>query len=330
MNILENIYKRAQSNTQRIVLPESEDDRILHAALKAQSDALANIILIGDQTSIEARVKQSDFNLNGIKIKSIPTKEPNFYADTLYELRKHKGMTKEKALELATQPIVLGSLMVHLDEADGMVAGAINTTANVVRPALHYVGMDKQAKIVSSFFLMIFDQNFQPIKGAKIFTDCGLVIDPSANELADIALAASQSAITLLNEEPRLALLSFSTNGSAKHASIDKIIDAKHLLLKNAPNIKVDGEVQLDAALVPEICERKLPNSKVNGNANVLVFPNLEAGNIGYKLAERLGQAKAIGPLLQGLKRPINDLSRGCSSEDIYNVVAITAVQAQH
>jgi len=329
LNILEKIHQRAKNNTQRIVLPESTDDRVLNAAIRAQNDGIAQITLIGDVDSINLRAKQSGLSLNNIEIKKPEASNTDVYANTLYELRKHKGMTLEQAASLATQPLILGALMVHLDQADGMVAGAISATADVVRPALQCVGMDKQAKLVSSFFLMIFDQEFHPIKGAKIFTDCGLVINPNASELADIAFAAAQSAKSLLDEEPRLALLSFSTNGSAKHESIDKVVEAKRLLLESTPDIKVDGEIQLDAALVPEICERKLPNSQVNGNANVLVFPNLEAGNIGYKLTERLGQAKAIGPLLQGLKRPINDLSRGCSEEDIYNVVAITAVQAQ-
>ena len=311
------------------MLPESTDDRVLSAAIQVQSDNLANIILIGDKTSIEARAQHQGLKLNGIEIIS-PTNNKSIYAETLFERRKHKGMTLDEASKLVTQPLILGALLVHLDEADGMVAGAINTTADVVRTALQCIGVDKDTKLVSSFFFMIFDQDFHPFQGAKIFTDCGLVINPKANELAEIAMAGANSAKSLLNEEPRIALLSFSTNGSAKHESISKIIEAKRLLLEKSPTSKVDGEIQLDAAIIPEICEKKLPNSQTNGNANVLVFPNLEAGNIGYKLTERLGQAKAIGPLLQGLKHPINDLSRGCSVEDICHVIAVTAVQAQH
>ncbi len=220
-------------------------------------------------------------------------------------------------------------MMVHLGDADGSVAGAVYTTGDVVRSAIQIIGMAPTANMVSSFFLMMLCEPFHELKGGVIFSDCGLVIDPDTEQLAQIAISAANSAQTLLNEEPRVAMLSFSTSGSARHSTVDKVVEATERVKQQHPDLCIDGDVQLDAAIVAEIAERKVHQSNTKGKANVLVFPNLEAGNIGYKLAERIGKAEAIGPILQGLAKPANDLSRGCSANDVVNVIAITVVQAQ-
>ncbi|MBN3775046.1 phosphate acetyltransferase, partial [Burkholderia sp. Se-20378] len=251
------------------------------------------------------------------------------YADTLHALRKGKGMTADAARDAVLDPLCHANLMVRLGDADGSVAGAVHATADVVRAAIQLIGVDPAFRIVSSFFLMMLCEPFHTIKGGLIFSDCALVVDPDANQLAEIAMAAADSAHALLGEEPRVAMLSFSTSGSAHHAAVDKVTAATAHVRELRPTLAIDGDVQLDAAIVAEIAERKIAHSQVGGHANVLVFPSLEAGNIGYKLAERIGRAKAVGPLLQGLRRPANDLSRGCSADDVYHVIAATTVQAQ-
>jgi phosphate acetyltransferase len=237
-------------------------------------------------------------------------------------------MTREQATSAARDSLVCANLLVKTGRADGTVSGAVRTTADVVRTAIQVIGVQPSFKLVSSFFLMMLCEPFHSLKGGLIFSDCGLVVDPSASELADIAMAAADSARQLLMEEPRVAMLSFSTNGSAKHAAVDKVAQAAAQVKVQRPELAIDGDVQLDAAIVAEIANRKLPDSQVKGKANVLIFPNLEAGNIGYKLAERVGGAVAIGPLLQGLAKPANDLSRGCSADDVFHVIAVTVVQA--
>ncbi len=251
------------------------------------------------------------------------------YADALHALRKSKGMTADAAREAVLDPLCHANLMVRLGDADGSVAGAVHATADVVRAAIQLIGVDPAFRIVSSFFLMMLCEPFHTIKGGLIFSDCALVVDPDADQLAEIAMAAADSAHALLGEDPRVAMLSFSTSGSAHHAAVDKVTAATARVRELRPALAIDGDVQLDAAIVAEIAERKIAHSQVGGHANVLVFPSLEAGNIGYKLAERIGRAKAVGPLLQGLRRPANDLSRGCSADDVYHVIAATTVQAQ-
>ena len=329
MKVLDRIIQKAQSQNKTIVLSESQDNRILRAASIITERKIARIILIGYESTIQEMAKRHHINLNGIDIINPNTSLlKKTFSQHFFALRKHKGITYEQAEQQITNPLYFANLMVHTGLADGTVNGAIYTTPDVVRVAIQIVGMHENSDLVSSFFLMMLCKPFHNLQGGLIFSDCGLVVDPNTKQLAAIAIAAANSAQCLLEVEPRVAMLSFSTNGSAKHAAVDKVIEAAKLVQQQYPHLAIDQDVQLDTALVTEIAERKLPSSKVKGLSNVLIFPNLEAGNIGYKLTERLGNAVAIGPLLQGLKKPANDLSRGCSVEDIINVVAVTAVQS--
>jgi phosphate acetyltransferase len=330
MKALNNIFKRASEAPRHIVLAEGEDPRIIEAAQVATSQGVATIVLLGNVATINAKAEALGISLDSVTLID-PSDSPKAgrYAANLFEIRQTKGMTKEKAAELIKDPLYYAQMMVHLGDADGSVNGAVYTTGDVVRSAIQIIGMDKSASMVSSFFLMMLCQPFHDLKGGVIFSDCGLVIDPDSEQLAQIALSAAHSAKTLLNEEPRVAMLSFSTSGSAKHASVDKVVSATEKVKAITPELAIDGDIQLDAAIVAAISEKKVENPATHGRANVLVFPNLEAGNIGYKLAERIGKADAIGPILQGLRKPANDLSRGCGINDIVNVIAITVVQSQ-
>jgi len=330
MKALNNIFKRASEAPRHIVLAEGEDPRIIEAAQEATNRGVATIVLLGNVATINAKAEALGISLDSVTLID-PSDSPKAgrYAANLFEIRQTKGMTKEKAAELIKDPLYYAQMMVHLGDADGSVNGAVYTTGDVVRSAIQIIGMDKSASMVSSFFLMMLCQPFHDLKGGVIFSDCGLVIDPDSEQLAQIALSAAHSAKTLLNEEPRVAMLSFSTSGSAKHASVDKVVSATEKVKAITPELAIDGDIQLDAAIVAAISEKKVENPATHGRANVLVFPNLEAGNIGYKLAERIGKADAIGPILQGLRKPANDLSRGCGINDIVNVIAITVVQSQ-
>ncbi|MCE8043484.1 phosphate acetyltransferase [Halomonas daqingensis] len=330
MKALNRIVERACWAPRRIVLCEGEDERVLQAAVKAARAGIARILLVGKRQAMVAMAADRGLDLNGIELldpADSPLSEP--LAMELYELRRHKGMTREQAEDAVREPLCFANLLVREGYADGSVAGAVNTTADVVRTAIQVLGLAPGSRLVSSFFLMMLCKPFHNLKGGMIFSDCGLVIDPDADQLAAIAMAAADSAEALLGEEARVAMLSFSTSGSAQHGYVEKVVQAARRVKTERPELAIDEDVQLDAAIVAEISERKLPESQVKGRANVLVFPNLEAGNIGYKLAERIGGAEAIGPLLQGLAKPANDLSRGCSIEDIYHVIAVTTVQAQ-
>ena len=330
MKALHRIIEQARAVPKNIVLCEGDDVRVLQAAARAASEGLAHITLVGKPAAILALAREHALDLDAVRlIDPAASSESEHYAQQLFLLRQAKGMTVEQARSAVQDPLCYANLMVRLGDADGCVAGAVHTTANVVRNAIQIIGVDPAFKLVSSFFLMMLCEPFHSLKGGFIFSDCALVVDPNAGELADIAMAAADSAQALLMEAPRVAMLSFSTSGSAHHAAVDKVHAATDKVKAQRPQLAIDGDVQLDAAIVAEISQRKVKDSVVNGRANVLVFPNLDAGNIGYKLAERMGGAVAIGPLLQGLNKPANDLSRGCSADDVYNVIAVTAVQAQ-
>ncbi|MCC5886727.1 MAG: phosphate acetyltransferase [Gammaproteobacteria bacterium] len=329
METIERIVRTARLAPSRIALCEGEDARVLRAAVRSADEETARVLMVGDRRRIvacadAARVEPSRLNVID-PAESSATWE---YAETLYMLRRHKGMTLDGAREAVLTPLCHANMMVRMGHADGIVAGAVHTTSDVVRHAIQIIGLHPSSKLVSSFFLILFREPAQLRSRAFIFADCALVVDPSADELAQIAMAAADNARRLLAEEPRVAMLSFSTNGSAEHAVVTKVVQAARLVKTRCPGLAIDEDVQVDAALVSEIAQRKLPGSAVNGLANVLIFPNLEAGNIGYKLVERLGGAIAVGPILQGLAKPASDLSRGCSEEDIFNVIAVTALGA--
>jgi len=330
MKALNNIFKRAANSPRRIVLAEGEDPRIIEAGSLAAAKGIASVVLLGNVSKILAKADHLNINAQHIDIiDPCDNLDIARYAQQLFMLRQHKGMTEQQALQLIQEPLYFAQMMVHLGDADGSVAGAVYTSGDTVRSAIQIIGMAESATMVSSYFLMMLCQPFHDLKGGIIFSDCALVIDPNEQQLAQIALSAANSAKTLLEEAPRVAMLSFSTSGSATHAAVDKVVAATRLVKERMPELAIDGDVQLDAAIVAAIAERKVEHSATHGKANVLVFPNLEAGNIGYKLAERIGKADAIGPILQGLKKPANDLSRGCSVNDVVNVIAITVVQAQ-
>ncbi len=331
MSAIEKIKAKARADVKHIVLPEGTEPRTVQASAKILKEGVARVTLLGNPEEVRKVAAETGTDLAGVAIIDPATSEKSAaYADLLYELRKAKGMTPEQATELVTKnPLYYGAVMLKAGDADGMVAGAINSTGNVLRPALQIIKTAPGIKVVSSCFIMELPDPKWGDNGVMIFGDCAVIPNPTAEELAAIAIASAASGKQLVDINPRVAMLSFSTKGSAKHENVTKVQEATRLAHELAPDLQLDGELQADAALVESVGQLKSPGSTVAGHANVLVFPDLQAGNIGYKLVQRLAGAEAIGPIIQGLAKPVSDLSRGCSVDDIVSVVSITAVKAQ-
>ena len=329
MSFIDDIKNRAKQSIKTIILTESEDVRVLEAASKVTKEGFAKIILIGNPDEANSLASSHNIDISGIEIINPETSEKyDEYVNSFYELRKAKGITIDDAKKYMKDNMYFGTMMVKQGHADGLVSGACHSTANTLRPALQILKTAPGTKLVSAFFLMIVPNCEYGENGTFVFGDCGLVENPSADDLSEIAISSSKSFNKLTGKESRVAMLSYSTYGSAHSELTEKVVSATQLLKEKAPELKCDGELQLDAAIVPEIAKSKAPNGTLNGTANTLIFPDLNAGNIGYKLVQRFAKAEAYGPLCQGIAKPVNDLSRGCSADDIVGVVAITSVQA--
>ncbi len=329
MNLLERIKCNAKKLNKKIVLPESLEERTLKAADILIEEKISQIILIGDPVKINNRAKELSLKniKNAIIVNPVNYSKKEFYVNLMLKIRAKKGLTREKALELIENPLYLATLMVKNGDADGEVAGAENSTSDVLRPAFQYVKTKKGISVVSGAFIMILKDKKFGENGLMVFADCAVHPDPTAKQLAEIAVSTGQMTRKIAGFEPKIAMLSFSTDGSANHYMVDKVKEATEIAKKMDNSLLIEGEIQADAAIIESIGKKKAPKSKIAGNCNVLIFPNLEAGNIAYKLVQRLAKAEAIGPILQGMAAPINDLSRGCSVSDIVNLVAITANQ---
>ncbi len=330
MSFIETLKEKAKKDIKTIVLPEATDVRVLEAADKIGKESFAKVILVGNEDEVIKKAKENNLDISKAKIVD-PEKSENKekYIETFYELRKAKGMTEEEARNKMKDPVYFGMMMVKCEDADGLVSGAAHSTADTLRPALQILKTAPGTKLVSAFFLMVVPDCEYGENGVFIFADSGLNENPDSDKLSEIAISSAKSFKQLVGKEPKIGMLSYSTYGSAKSELTEKVIEATNLLKEKAPELKADGELQLDAAIVPEVGKSKAKGSEVAGYCNTLVFPDLNSGNIGYKLVQRLGKAEAYGPLCQGIAKPVNDLSRGCSSDDIVGVVAITSVQAQ-
>lgn len=329
MSVLEEIRSRAHRRKRRIVLPEGEDERVIAASAKAQADGLATITLLGNEQSIRDKLAKSRHDTKGLTIIDPSMVETDYLVNEFLSLQTQRRTREEDARLLVREPLNYAAMMVRMGEADGTVGGAVSTTADTVRAAGSIIGKRAGCKTISSFFLMICEAEHFEKKGAFIFADCAKTVEPTSEILANTAILAAEVARQFLNEEPRIAMLSFSTAGSASHPKVTKVQDATEMVKRDAPDLTVYGDLQFDSAFVPMVAAKKAPDSPIQGDANVFIFPSLEAGNIGYKIAERIGGAVAIGPVLMGLAKPANDLSRGCSEQDVYDMIAITAAQVQ-
>jgi phosphate acetyltransferase len=331
MDFIKNITSQAKKLQKTIVLPEADDKRILKAAEIINLTKIAKIILIGEERKIRSIADEDQIDLSPIKI--IDPRKTDYLSDfaNKYKIkREKKGMSYDKAMEILSEDyLFFGAMMVDQDLADGMVAGTTHFTSETIKATVHCIGTAPENKLISSFFVMITPKHEFGVNGMLFFADCGVIPNPDPEELSEIAITTASSFIKLIGEEPKVAMLSFSTKTSAVHGDVDKVIKATEIARSKRPDFLIDGELQVDAALIPQIGQRKAPNSMVAGKANILIFPDLDAGNIGYKLVERIGGATALGPIFQGCRKPVNDLSRGCSVDDVINVTAITAVQSQ-
>lgn len=330
MGFIDEIKSRAKKEIKTIVLPEATDIRTLKAVDAIGREEFAKVILVGNEEEIKKLAEENNLNIEKAKLVNPATSEKyNEYVQAFYELRKAKGMTEEQAKQLMLDPIFFGMMLVKSGEADGLVSGAAHSTADTLRPALQILKTKPGTKLVSTFSLMVVPNCEYGENGVFLFADSGLNQHPNSDELSEIALSTAESFKNIVGKEPKVAMLSYSTYGSAKAEEVTKVQEATKLAKEKAPDLLIDGEMQLDAAIVPSVASSKAPGSKVAGKANVLVFPDLNSGNIGYKIVERLAKAEAYGPICQGMAKPVNDLSRGCKAEDIVGAVAITAVQAQ-
>ena len=326
MSLLQSVREKAKKARKTSVLTEGEEKRVLDAAKVILDEKIAGLVLIGNKDVI---AQKAAFDVNRVTIVDPASDNLDEYADLLYELRKAKGMEKEQAVQLVKNPLYLGVMLVKTGKADGMVAGSVNSTGDTLRPALQIIKTAPGIKTVSSCFIMVLPEGSKyGENGVMVFADCAVNIEPDAEQLASIAIASADTAKKIAGIDPKIAMLSFSTKGSAKHANVDKVVEATKIVNTIAPELQCDGELQLDAAIVESVAQLKAPGSKIAGHANVLIFPDLQSGNIGYKLVQRLAGAQAVGIICQGFNKPVNDLSRGCSSEDIVNVVAMTVLQA--
>lgn len=330
MSFIDEIKNRAKKDIKTIVLPEASDLRTIEATANVLKEGFAKIVLIGNEEEITKLAKDNNFDISKAKIINPKNSDKyDTYVEKLYELRKEKGLTLEKAKELLLDSVYFGMMMVKMEEADGLVSGAIHSSSDTLRPALQILKTAPGTKLVSAFFLMVVPNCEYGENGTFIFGDSGLNENPDADKLSEIAISSAESFKQLTGKTAKVAMLSYSTMGSAHSELTEKVVEATKLIKEKSPDLLIDGELQLDAAIIPEVAKSKAPESKVAGNANVLIFPDLNAGNIGYKLVQRLAKAEAYGPLCQGIAKPVNDLSRGCSAKDILGVIAITCIQAQ-